>query len=1011
MIAEDISEETQTPISFGEWVQQRRLALDLTRPALARQVGCSPITIKKIERDERRPSRQIAALLADQLVIPDQDRKYFIQMARGEYLPSPLSAPNIISLPPFLRSAQAIESPPVHLVAREHELRKLTSHLDGALTGNGNIVFITGEAGDGKTMLAHGFIRQSLEQHPNLVVATGSGNAYTGIGDPYLPFREILELLTGDIESRWAAGDLSPTYAERLWHGTPHVLETLIEVAPDLVGTVLMGSPLIARAKAVTTGESSKCITRLQALAKRHEREQSSSHLQQSSLFAQYTRLLESISRRNPLLLIIDDLQWADKGSLNLLFHLGRHLQGQQIMVIGLYRAAEVALGRGLERHPLEPVINELQRTYGDIHIHLAQADSRHFVNALIDNEPNQLGDAFREALYRQTAGHPLFTVEMLHGLQERGDLSQNEQGEWVEKPQLAWEILPARVEGLLKERIQRLPTQLQELLQIASVAGETFCAEILAPIQGSNEREIIAQLGTILDRQQRLLNVQGSRQIGSAQFSHYRFRHILFQQYLYNTLDPIQRLYLHRAIANALSERYGPQANTIAPQLARHYIDADDTLQACHWLTVAAEKAAKIYAHSEAETHYRHAIALCQRVEEPTDPQQLSRLYRQLGRTLELTAQYDRALTLYEEMAAEAKHHGDRAMELASLLARATIRTTVNFARDPAQGRLLLEEARQLARILSDEAAEAKILWNLLLLSVYTGGDPIQRLADGKQALSLVRQLDQPEQMAFTLHDLFYAYAGLDQWERARECLHEAEELWERLDNLPMLSEAHMRLHMTYLTTGDYEQAIVHAEEAYRLGAESNNLDAQALSHFMLGFIYWERGELERAISVMEEDIAVAERVNSLTPLIGTRSDLALLYGEMGDVERGLALANQARNVAEKQLPILRYWAHAVQVLLHLRKGDLDGAADLMRTLTDYREVKARFGYMPFMWVRVGLAQGEFALAQGKNEQAVALMDVLYGDLEKAGISYLRSDVLRLQGAGADRSRDRAPR
>ncbi|MCB0063032.1 MAG: hypothetical protein KDE19_12995, partial [Caldilineaceae bacterium] len=130
-----------------------------------------------------------------------------------------------------------------------------------------------------------------------------------------------------------------------------------------------------------------------------------------------------------------------------------------------------------------------------------------------------------------------------------------------------------------------------------------------------------------------------------------------------------------------------------------------------------------------------------------------------------------------------------------------------------------------------------------------------------------------------------------------------------------------------------------------------------------------------------------------------GTREDLALLYGELGEIERGVALADQARQVAEEQLPILVYWAQAAQVLLHLQQGNLDGATELMATLTDYRDVKARFGYLPFMWVRGGLAQGEFARAMGEYGEAVALMDELYRDVASADIWYLRPDLLWLKG------------
>ncbi|NIO72144.1 MAG: hypothetical protein GTN71_24745, partial [Anaerolineae bacterium] len=91
---------------------------------------------------------------------------------------------------------------------------------------------------------------------------------------------------------------------------------------------------------------------------------------------------------------------------------------------------------------------------------------------------PNRLGVAFREMLYRQTRGHPLFTIELLRGLQERGDLVQDPEGRWVEGPALDWETLPARVEAVIAERIGRLAEPLRAALRVASVEGEVFTAE-----------------------------------------------------------------------------------------------------------------------------------------------------------------------------------------------------------------------------------------------------------------------------------------------------------------------------------------------------------------------------------------------------------------------------------------------------------------------------------------------------------------------------------------------------
>ena len=160
--------------------------------------------------------------------------------------------------------------------------------------------------------------------------------------------------------------------------------------------------------------------------------------------FAQYTKVLHLLAKRFPLLLVLDDLQWADAGSISLLFHLGRRLAGRRILVIGAYRPSDVALGRNNERHPLVPVVSEFQRHFGTIQIDLAQAEHQQFVEAFVDREPNRLNTEFRQRLYQVTKGHPLLTVEMLRGMQERGDLVQDETDYWVKQSVVDWEALPA---------------------------------------------------------------------------------------------------------------------------------------------------------------------------------------------------------------------------------------------------------------------------------------------------------------------------------------------------------------------------------------------------------------------------------------------------------------------------------------------------------------------------------------------------------------------------------------
>ena len=180
---------------------------------------------------------------------------------------------------------------------------------------------------------------------------------------------------------------------------------------------------------------------------------------------------------------------------LNLLFHLARQLKDSRLLLMGTYRPDDVALGRDGGRHPLESILNELKRYHGDIVVDLSQTEAgegRAFVDALLDSEPNHLDRSFRDELFAHTGGHPLFTVELMRNLQERGNLVKDAQGSWVQVGSLDWETLPARIEGVIGERIARLPADLHETLTIASVIGEEFAAQVVAHVQKVDERELV---------------------------------------------------------------------------------------------------------------------------------------------------------------------------------------------------------------------------------------------------------------------------------------------------------------------------------------------------------------------------------------------------------------------------------------------------------------------------------------------------------------------------------------
>ncbi|NIW43724.1 MAG: AAA family ATPase, partial [candidate division Zixibacteria bacterium] len=531
-------------------------------------------------------------------------------------------------------------------VAREAELARLNIFLDQVQKGAGKNVFITGDAGSGKTSLITEFIRLAQEAQPNLIVASGTCNAQTGMGDPYLPFREILELLTGDIKARWDAGAISESHARSLWENVPTTAKALVENGSDLIDTLLPGAALLERAQAHYT-EPVEWYQRLSELVSERKSNPYLPHPHQSTYFEQYTRVLQTISRQNPLVLVIDDLQWADLGSISLLFHLGRHLSGYPIMVIGAYRPEEVTISRNEDRHPLVPVVRELQRIHGDITINLDQAENREFIEAYLDSEPNHLKQAFRDMLFRQTRGHPLFVIEFLQGLQERGDLIQDEDGFWTEGENLDWETLPARVEAVITERIDRLSPGMQKALYIASVEGDQFTAEVISKILSASKQDFLSQLSNDIDRKHRLIKAQSIQRIDGQMLSCYRFRHIQIQKFLYSNLDQVERAHFHEKIGRTLEELYHVKESITHPadlsssvtpivQLAHHFEKAGLINKAVKYLHLAGEKAVQLSAYQDANIHLNKGLELLKLL--PESPERLSlelSLLLALGKTM----------------------------------------------------------------------------------------------------------------------------------------------------------------------------------------------------------------------------------------------------------------------------------------------------------------------------------------------------------------------------------------
>lgn len=319
-------------------------------------------------------------------------------------------------------------------------------------------------------------------------------------------------------------------------------------------------------------------------------------------------------SSGSPLVLVIDDLQWADAPSLGLLFHLARRISDARILLVAAYRDAEVAVAG--EGRSTSTLIAEWMRLHGGGGIPLEALDAPDALRLaaeVLESTPDELLPGLRERLLRHTGGHPLFTVEAVRELRDRGGIVRGDDGDWREAAAAAWAALPARVEGVIAERVRRLPAESRRLLEIASVEGQVFTAEVVAEVAGVDAREVVRLLG-ILDRDHRLVALHGVRQLPGGRASRYRFRHALFQAHVYGMLDAAERRYLHGDVGGALERLYGHRWAEASPRLARHFAEAEDDERAARHLHASGTRAALASAYDEAAALFARALDAAER-------------------------------------------------------------------------------------------------------------------------------------------------------------------------------------------------------------------------------------------------------------------------------------------------------------------------------------------------------------------------------------------------------------
>ena len=285
------------------------------------------------------------------------------------------------------------------------------------------------------------------------------------------------------------------------------------------------------------------------------------------------------------------------------------------------------------------------------------------------------------------------------------------------------------------------------------------------------------------------------------------------------------------------------------ATELAFHALAANQITQAFHYALAAGDDALRAYALSDALKHYEQAYAIYEKAN--ADASDLLHLYRNWGRALELAHRFDEAVSVYEELESLGQSFNNQMMMLVSLISRTILFATPTAVNDPPTGRILSEQAFNLAQQLGEHEIETRALWSLLLVHHYGFGEEEKAQAYGELALSIAREYDLHEMLPYILNDLNWVYCALGDLIPAHRCLEEAISHWRRQGKIPMLLDSLNGAGILYSLVGEFEQAEAAVKEGIELAHSVDNIWNQIALEANLLWVYRERGQYDRIITV----------------------------------------------------------------------------------------------------------------------------------------------------------------
>ncbi len=828
----------------------------------------------------------------------------------------------------------------IQLVDRAEEMKLLREAVDRVIRQERGLVFLCGEAGIGKTRLARELA--SYARLRGMQVLSGRCPALFRMGGvlPYVLWKDVIR----------------DCFVTR----TPEQLFKIIGFYPSEISKL---APEL-RQKLGTFPESPP-------IGPEQERER---------LFEAVLQFVENVSKESPLLLVLDDLQWADPSSLLLVHYLAQGVRKEPLLVLGAYRNTDVD-----DAHPLSPILAELNRERLLQSVELKRMpfdDVQETVKRILEKE--DVPKEFCELVYEKTKGNPFFVEEVIRSLREEGVIYRDASG---------WEIgevtkieFPKTVKSIIKTRLNRLDDECQNVLTTASFIGNDFTFKVLHEATSIEEDKLLELMEETIKAgfvKERVIRGEDM----------YSFTDVMIRDVVHEEVSLLRHKRLHNLVGCTIEKVYANKIDEHLGELAYHFLEGGDKDKALTYFLKAGEKAQKVYAHDEAFSYLRHALSLLEEKKGPVEEQiqlltRLGDLKTWMGENNACIEYLNRAITLCHQI-----RDNKGVARLHAKMAFVYWQFIGDKEKASEHHHMALEILEK-----EPESVELAALYEDISHMLWRSGKSFsESLFYAKKAFELAQRFHALEVLSHCFIDLMVLSMKSGEYDNTVEYHEQGLKIALENDFITDALTQYNNMVVNYSSMGQFQKMFETSQKGSELARKAGALYSRAWLDLNLAQSYGQMGEVKKAISIAEEIMALDKRIKYKVHLPMVITGLGWGYRILGEWERSLEYLMVALHVADEVGEYqLSSYVNVELGELHMEKGDYAQAEKYMKEAVRIDEtagdMDSKFGtdFPPL---------SRLYLKRGEVEKAKELMDETHEHAIKVDSKLLISRVGRLRG------------